>query len=538
MPKLIINQFHAGLAPRYSRVNWEFLRLGPQGSYADGAIDPLLDLGILSPGATQLTDPTNVAVLGSGKRIQNWAPWIDGSTQYYFGIENGVQLQKIDTSTNTLDSPNFGADIAAHGGHATPIGQDIVIYQKNGSRKVFYAWADNTDGDVGTIDTDGTNQEDDFMSTSGGNDPTGAIASTALFDDSAFPIILEAADNNFLYMFQKNIVHKFDGTTNGGAQGIFSGTVVDLPFDWIIKDARDGKSKMWIMAQQSASGSFISGAQSKAGVYVWDRVSTVVKFDDFIPIVGASHVDSLFFHDGIPHCFTRSTEVNVTSQPIAELRKYNGREFEVVRQVGLNNFPYRRGVFPFRGMIGWTGQQNGGTNTGGAYAYGKPYGELSEGLYNISDIATMDTLGAVIKANQQDYYLSYLEGSTARLKVWSPDKDTQTSTNAFFKTLVYDLPKLARVTGVTVFWQPLASAGAAINLAVSVYKNMATTASKTFNIGYDTDGTKGWFYQPIGTDNWNQIQIGLAWPSTATAITSSIRVNRIEIDYETTGKLK
>ena len=538
MPKIIFNRFHQGLAPRFFTGLTNFMTLGKEAMYADGSCDPLMNLGVLGPTATQLTDLTNVSILNNNTVIQNYALYdTTASETNVFAIANADELYKITGSTHTLDTTIFGTAIAAHATHATPIGRDIIIYKVNGARYIFYAWTDNTDGDVGIITTAEASQEDDFMSTAGTNDPSGALVSTLLFTVGSLPITLEVADNDFMYIFYNNIVHKYDGTSNGGAQGTFSSTVVDLPIDWIIKDAKDAKGKMWIGAMQSASGTFVLGPDRPAGVYVWDRVSTVVKFDDMIPIKGATRLHNVFFHDGIPYCFTTASEFYGTAE-ITELRKYNGREFETVVQVGSGNEPARKGVFEFRGMIGWMGKD------GKVYAYGTPYGQLEAGLFKFfTAAASPDNVGAVYKGHKDNYYLSYNASRGAvKLQQWQPSTDTQTSASSDWLSLVKELPAHSRITGIRILWPALGSAGADINLVLKLYVNMGTTATHSLNINYSTDGTRGWRYFPISSqtgklDNVHAIQVGLTWPSTATAIASSIRPYRIEVLYSPQEKL-
>jgi hypothetical protein len=107
-------------------------------------------------------------------------------------------------------------------------------------------------------------------------------------------------------------------------------------------------------------------------------------------------------------------------------------------------------------------------------------------------------------------------------------------------TKVYELPKLSRVTGITVYYKPLTSAQDK-DFTLYFHKNMGSGSalSEDLTINYATDGTRGWKYFPIGAElgsNMNTIQLHLAWPSGET-IANSMKIHRIEIDYELTDKI-
>ena len=74
-------------------------------------------------------------------------------------------------------------------------------------------------------------------------------------------------------------------------------------------------------------------SNEKCGVYIWDRQSTQINMSDYIPIDGVREVRNIFSFKGIPYCFT------VSSNRYTQLRRYNGNEFEVVKEFGAEDYP-------------------------------------------------------------------------------------------------------------------------------------------------------------------------------------------------------
>lgn len=555
MPKLIINRFDGGLAPRYFDGSQHLKKVGAEGSYAGGLIDPFWFNGLLTPPVTELGNPTGESTLVAERVLGRIV--VDDSaidTPAFFAIEEGPtaastkKIHKINSSTGEVTTAAFATTTlaGAHSGHTNIEGaSDIVVYQKNGSKFLFYSWCDATDGDVGIITTAAASQDEDFMTTT----PTGFSATA--FADGDYPIILEVADNNYLYMCQKNFVHKYDGTTAGGANGTFTANAIDLPVNWTIRDARDGRGKMWILATNSLVSQGTSankGLIRQAGVFVWDRITTGAKFEDFLPINGASAVHALFFFDGVPHVFTSGHEIAnaygaTNASHVVELRAFNGREFEVIKQVGVGNNPHRNGVTTKDGMITWLGAD------GYWYSYGKAYNEIAPCVVQIGKLpiqaggTTTVRVGSVVRAettgSASHYFASYYQDNAStpqKLSLWNPFDMAETTTSATYKSLVKELPKLSRITGITIYYPTFTSA-ASDTLGIKLYKNYSSSSSFNGTATYASLSTIGWKYFPITLDNTNAIQVGIEWTSTATAVSASPRISRIEIDYITTTKL-
>ena len=154
MAKLIISDFTRGLAPKHwnkgSTFGNRFAKPGQLLS-ADGAVclvNPFYQPGYLIPGVTTFTAITNQASFSAGK-IEKLIAVDDNiidttSGVSIYGIQSGGIIHAINPSTKTLIITGawprtLNATGGVHDAHTTFIGDDIVEYQLNGTRKVFYS---------------------------------------------------------------------------------------------------------------------------------------------------------------------------------------------------------------------------------------------------------------------------------------------------------------------------------------------------------------------------------------------------------------
>ena len=534
MPKLIINDWTGGLAPNYWRGR-QLTKVGADNQYAGGVVNPLRNVGFLSPASKTFTALTNIGQLASTTPVLRFVGSDDGllvaggfQTIYF---AQSTKLHAVRTDTDTIQiaggSPSFPHTVGS-------VLRDIIVYQLNGLPALCYAYSTEM-GALSNLLSSPT-FDDVVLSTSTG----GAVLS------STFDVILEVADNNFLYIANGNAIHKFDGTSAGGTAGTETQSVIDLGVNWMVVDMRDGAGYLWIAAVNSLkstiSGLFDVNAQRKVAIYVWNKLSSSLTFTDVIPVVGANTVHSLFFVNGIPHCITSSFE------GVVQLRRYTGRDFEVIREVGNNSGTTdarpanRHAVVPFSNGVLWQAQN------GRIYWYGRIADGIEPGLYILgeSDAASFTSAGAIFVKNADTLYVSYVDGSTNKVSTYLPNSASgaTTSTGNYFSK-VYELPKLSRITGLTVYY-PKLSSGANANMTMSVYTNFSTTAANAsdLQVNYQDvptgDGSRGYKYFPLGGEDFeavNAIQIGIDW-ATGQTIAASVRPSRVEIEYEPTDRKK
>lgn len=84
------------------------------------------------------------------------------STAEAFVILDNARVVQFSVLDEIIDAHNA---TAAHGGHASITGEDILSYKNATNEYILYSWNDNTDGDVGRMLYDGSAADDDYMST-------------------------------------------------------------------------------------------------------------------------------------------------------------------------------------------------------------------------------------------------------------------------------------------------------------------------------------------------------------------------------------
>lgn len=549
MPQIIINEWDGGIAPRYWQGN-NLVKLGADNQYADSTANPLTYLGFISPANDSFTTLANADNTNLGdKDIITFLAIDDNNvdatgTSFYMG--GGQKIGAIDlTGTGTVvvaaEFPHtINASAGTHSAHGAETVQDMVHYQINGSRRLLYFYTDNVDGDMGSYD---------LASSFTADDANEAVWSTAtggsVFDNGSNnvgAIIAEVADNGFLYVANANVIHKFDGTTAGGATGTVTPNVLDLEPTRKIIDMQDSRGFMWIATTDAAtSGVEGSTQQRNVTVLIWNRSSTLSNIDDSIPIDGITRIHNLFIHRGIAHCFTTGYD------DVVQLRRYNGSRFEVIKEIGIEGTvgkpANRHSILTIGEGILWL------TDKGRIYYYGKIIREQQDsGLYHIGDLTSFSTGGALIRSDKDSLYVSWSNtGVTKLISAWTPFLATGVPNTGTFRTKWHQLPKLSRVTGVTFFW-PVIGSGPDNNFQFDLYTNFsgARSNNETMQINHQDapngHGNIGYKYFPLGGkdfSNVNAIQIQWAWSTAGSiSVAGSIRPSRIEIDYEPINKVK
>jgi len=404
--------------------------------------DPYRNLGYLTPGflAADVTDVAQVtSILRKGV--------VNGTTGYI--ISEGPDLHQFTVATGAItNAGTFPHTIAAHGGHATVIGDDCVIYDANVSstltKQVFYSWNDNTDGDVGIYNIGAGTFNDDYLSTV----PAGAAALTL---GVAHPLVVGKDD--ILYIGNGNVVDAFDGQT--GADGTLSAAVLTLPEDYEITAFAKTDVYLVVFAyRQTAGGSFNLG---EATAFFWDYLSNdptlVIDLND-------NFVSEAFEWRGTVGCFTQGRRTNPTSNAHAsKIQLYNPGtgQFET-----LTSFT---GNAPIRGGVAVTGEIIQFNSAGNLFQWGTAFegkpdvlvqtaeGDgTSEGMFLAPATAVQlistgtTTSGGLQTLNGNFFATSFVEGS--------------------FAEPVFSTGKKGRLKEVKVRFRTAVSGGRAIRLLV------------------------------------------------------------------------
>ena len=238
-----------------------------------GMVNPFKYIGALRPcfGAANLTNHATVTarVMGS----------IDDGN-FIYGICSDAKIQRS-SRVGVIATSSWPHTITAHGGHSTPVGEDIVIYNQAGTDYAFYSWSDNTDGDVGRFDLSST-FDDDYMSTVAGG---GAVLSTKYYH----PMVV--GENGKLYIGDGNNLHELSNAT-------YTQNKFVLPTGYIITSFAKWDTYLVIYAHKiTKNATRFTGATA----FFWDMASPLA---DLKILLEDDQVNGGFTFQGIPGCIT------------------------------------------------------------------------------------------------------------------------------------------------------------------------------------------------------------------------------------------
>ncbi len=503
---------------------------GGSSQYARGICNPIAKLGYLSP-----ANGTFREVTSTNDSQDMYSSQVDSINSRLYFMQNAT----IPGGTARLYKSNGDFSVTSLTIERTlasnTAGRDLAIYVVNGSRRLFYSYqVSTTGGDIGIFDF-ASSFDDTWLSAS----VSGAFSLNASKNYRLIP-----SDNGFMYVLDGPDVHRIDGNTSGGANGTVVPRVLAFPAFFDLIDGIDFRGNLWLLFSQSTrninsgSGASTESFEENLGVYIWDRFSSVTSQADYIPISGAKEARAILIFRGQPHVFT------VASSTHAQLRKYNGSEFEVIKELGFGDYPrFPKSVDVVDDRITWV------ANNGNIYAYGRIDPEQStDELYHIGDISGLSgfaypgaiaNAGAAISASfntsetvQETLWISTKRTSGEIMHKWFPhsvdvSSNNQNPNQGNVYTLVHKLPKLSDINGMTVYYPPTPTSGAGSALTIKTYYNQSSTSDKTIVLSL-TDGTRGYTWIPLGKKGINQVQLEFEWP-TATLMRQLITPSSVDL---------
>lgn len=355
---------------------------------------------------------------------------------------------------------------------------------------------------------------------------------------------LHKSDNGLLYIFADNYVHKFDGSVTGGISGTFTEEVLSFPSYIDLVDALSTQSLMYIGIQgkgseSSADKTFESDVM---GLYVWDRQSTVLNIQSFIPCYGARELKKLFLTaDGDLRIMT------IGEDGFTEIRGIQDGRLVVLKRLGRKAYPnYRDGFDTLNNLITWLGAD------GIIYGLGRVYGG-EESIFKLGDISgevsgTL-TAGVLIAGNyetsqaRQGVYLTWSDTNGITISKWYPHGDgtissvAQTGHVGNVYTPVKQFGTLAQINYIRVYCRPTTNTGSTTIATIKTYYNQSSTPahSKTVTQKMASDG---FFYLPLGKKSVHAVQFEVEFSTSQTLGDDDFNPMFIEVDYEPTGKKK
>ena len=539
MAKIRLDKFDGGLADNW----WEDSQINmsaKNNQIVSGTQNPFTNPGFYSPGVNELTDLAQQSNISSMTNTcvrfltfdDNKYYTTTGTSIFYFIddsigiIGGGTILGTADTSSNfptTIAANDTGAAVHVTGAHTSQKFDDAILYQVNGASCIWFFWRDNTDGDAGVYKLgDNGISSSDYWSVS----TTNGFVFPAV--NVNFPIIPIVSSNGYAYIAQKNVVHKLDGTTDGGATGTITANVLKFPASEMIVDMVEAGNKVYMLKKPSFSKADTTGRVSrKCGVSVWNRVSTVVSAESYIPISGVQDVFNIIYADTL-YVFAVNNLGNIV------LMRYNGQAFVPEKEINVydysntsgNGRPANRGaVMLYHDGIVWKD--------------GKGmlmYYDIPKKALHILEYRTTYTGGAIIASGIKTILESYKVSSTNHFAQFDYGTNTFDAggVTTYFPNI--QLPKLSTINGVTIFCTIPSGAPSAGSVAGNFFPNMSSSAG-SYSLNPSTQINNGSLWIPFHIANVNTIQMTMLFDGSVDRRYHPL-VYAIEFDYTPTSKLK
>lgn len=352
-------------------------------------------------------------------------------------------------------------------------GEDIIFYRaKNGSGTltdyIFYSWNDTGSpgkGDVGRCLTDGTGQDDDFMSTepaSGGATLTPNVPHRMIEHEGS------------LWITNGQYLAEYDGSN--GSDGTLNATRFDFGAGWVLTDIRKYQNYLAVSMTKMGSSYIVSALYDNDS-----RVCFITGTETFgqgivYPILD-NHLRALFSVSGMLFAFTEGKNSST------KLRQFNGQSFEVIWEGGTDIYatPDPRSIEFYKDLLCWV-------SLGNIVAYDP----LTKGVHmpfiiNDGTTAATNPSGLLKNLQQGILYVGGLFGATYKVVTLTAGGDGYGSTARNLRTRRFLLPYKASITSVRIWFSQLASGGSA---QFSIFKNytnssVGTAGTDLLNKTYD-----------------------------------------------------
>lgn len=499
------------------------------GQMAGGVYNPFRQPGYLSPANATFEEITGgIGIVGN--TIYDPA---NGKTWF---AEYSTQLWTLDayndtslTSVKTIAGAKY---------------TDLEIYTVNGTKKIFYAYNKAGGGNIGMVDLPASTFADTWLSAT----CTGGIAMSAAGD-----IFMVPADNGFMYVFDTNAIHKLDGTSTGGTNGTFSANAVLFPTYFVLTDALDYRGNLWCTIQTEVH-SGVSGTTSYTpqvcGVYLWDRLTTVVKMRDFIPVKGVKEIRKIYLGSD-----NTIRLICITAERKTVIKRFNGTSFDTIHELGMNAYPaFRDSLTNFPDYVVWMGLD------GVIYANGVAGGvdsvfKIGQTTVDATSVAGSPKVGALIPQyantsttslkNSIGLILTFTASTVALAKRWvshgigtSPiGANNLVQNTGSIYTPVKLMPPLSTLNKIVIYMAPGSTSGTTTRGTLAIYFNQSTTAWATKTITSD-DIAKGYLEIEVNKSYINAVQFKIAYPGNTIAVATDFMPYLAVIDYSPTNTLK
>ncbi len=371
-----------GLVPSYqgdknrAQSDPQLRYLGADNAMAEGFFNPFVRDGYLSPSNQsykRITPTGSTASFINVPRAFTQSSYLDPDETFMLAGNRLWQAAGDDFTTLSSDATDINVDQQAWPG-------DILMYFLNGGTAYPFFTKGGYNSSLNGALTYYNQSADTYTN-----------AQSSIFTDDYTHLVI--ADNGYMYMLDSTAIHKFDGTSSGGAAGIFTSNVIVFPGPYRTRGGIDYRGNLYVglvtgEPQMSQQYSYRNNEITKTrrprtvGVYVWDRLSTVVKMRDFFELPNMQNI--VGFHiapNGMLRVF------GITNNRTVQLLEFNGKGFDVLIELGGRAYPAQpRGVSVSGLVTYWLGQD------GIFYGFGKVnYTDKNEILGKLLDVNAVAT---------------------------------------------------------------------------------------------------------------------------------------------------
>lgn len=349
-------------------------------------------------------------------------------------------------------------------------------------------------------------------------------------------VFMRESDNGFAYIFNGNKVHKVDGGTTGGQDGLIAKNVLLFPEGFRAVDALDYRSRLFIALHQyqiTTQSTSLSNYRGRCGVFIWDRLSTVFGQSDYIELPGVREIKKIYASpDGVVKLIT------IGSHGLTELRAFGyndsgGVVFPVFNTLGIGGYPqYPDGLTIAGDKAVWL-SNNGALYCEKDQSVTKLYEAKTPGVTSTAlaeNIASgvvfygseNETANSGFRSNKQGFVLSYNDGSVVAEKIYPFDLTTgangaQTPNAGNVYTGVTYIPVHSRVKSLRIYNAPVSGSGTEVIATVKLYFNQSTDPTMpngmTKSITKD-EAKRGYVDFKIEKSYVHAVQIEIEWSAT------------------------
>ncbi len=255
-------------------------------------------------------------------------------------IDNDIQSSLIDPveekiyffeqSGDIIYGSYGGSDFDDHSPSALTNVTDSAIYYKNGVRTIYMAGTTSGGGGSSIIREFAANASPSTINTNWSS--TDVENNFDLYESKATRLI--PSGDGFMYVLNKNAVHRVDGTVIGGTEGTIYKDILLGPSESYLTHGVEYNNYMYIVVQNNEYWNTEIAPQemrslttntSMVGVYVWNRQSTFFNSSNFVELPGVSFVKNIWTNP-------RNELMLMAIMPTGDvcLMKFNGSRFTIV----------------------------------------------------------------------------------------------------------------------------------------------------------------------------------------------------------------